>query len=510
MLSRLLRSLHARLLALPLVALLAPTPGATWSIVCVDTATGEICVATATCLEDLDIQTAVPVMRVGIGAAAAQAFVSAPNKVTIWTGFGAGDTPQQILDTLAGTDNFHQWRQYGIVSLSAPSVSFTGVNAQAAKGDLTGTAGTLRYSIQGNVLAGSAVLTAAETALISTPGDMGQKVMAAMEAARALGGDGRCSCNPFNPPACGAPPMTGQKTAHIGSVQLARIGDADGVCNTTIGCANGSYYLDLNVIGDAGDPDPVFTLQSMYDAWRAALAGKPDGITTGVQAGAQSLPADGLTGTTVTVVPRDVDGFPITTGGATVTVDTPDGSPTLASVGPVTSHPDGTYSFPLTAGTTTGVDTLRVRIDDGSVVATLYPYLSVGLDTPDTLHCGYDEVSGFAGASVPFTIDYGATFAGEPFILLASLSGTTPGVLLPGGLAPLNPDAITDYTLAFPGPPLLPGSSGSLDPQGRASASFVAPPGLLLAVLGLRLDWVTVTLGATPTPSNADGFDVGL
>ena len=60
--------------------------------------------------------------------------------------------------------------------------------------------------IQGNILAGDAVVANAEAALIATPGDLSLKVMAAMEAARATGGDGRCSCNQPDPTACGAPP----------------------------------------------------------------------------------------------------------------------------------------------------------------------------------------------------------------------------------------------------------------------------------------------------------------
>ena len=97
--------------------LVAPTARATWSICVVNTETGEVCVATATCLTGLDLQLAVPVLRVGQGAGAAQAFLYAQGKVIMWNGFIAGDTPAQILADIDASDGAHQFRQYGIVDM---------------------------------------------------------------------------------------------------------------------------------------------------------------------------------------------------------------------------------------------------------------------------------------------------------------------------------------------------------------------------------------------------------
>ena len=61
-----------RCLWLPtLLATLASSVGATWSIVIVDRRTGEVGVATATCLTGPNIRRTVPVIVVGKGAAAA-------------------------------------------------------------------------------------------------------------------------------------------------------------------------------------------------------------------------------------------------------------------------------------------------------------------------------------------------------------------------------------------------------------------------------------------------------
>jgi uncharacterized Ntn-hydrolase superfamily protein len=500
-----------RRLAAPalLVTLLAAAPSATWSIVVIDTATGEICVATATCLAGFDIQTAVPVILVGRGGAAAQSFVSFASKQKIYNGFLAGDTPQQILDFLAATDGFHQGRQYGIVDFANPSVSFTGTSAGEAKEDFTGTAGTLKYSIQGNVLTGDAVTYACEAALLATPGDLGQRVMAAMEAARALGGDGRCSCSPSAPTSCGVPPPTFTKSAHNASIQLARMGDVAGPCVSSTGCSSGVYYLDRNVIGGAADPDPVLTLQALYDAWRAGLVGRPDHVRSTVETSAARLPADGLTSLEVTVHLVDLDGTPLASGGAALAIAPAGGAPALTTVGPVTDHGDGSYSFAVTAGAVAGTETLAIVADDGVAAATLYPYLTLELDPASSFHAGHDAISVSAGATVPFTLDLGAAQAGVPYVVLATATGTAPGLALPGGaLLPLNPDPVTSTTLVHPGPPLLPGSAGALDAAGRASAALAAPPGLLASAVGQHLDWAALTLGAPLGASVADGFDL--
>ena len=115
-----------------------------------------------------------------------------------------GDSAAQILQALANADGGHQSRQYGIVSLTGGEETFTGTGAGAWAGGVVGQSGNLRYAIQGNILTGQPVVTAAEQALVTTPGGLPDKLMAAMEAARAMGGDGRCSCSQFSPTACGS------------------------------------------------------------------------------------------------------------------------------------------------------------------------------------------------------------------------------------------------------------------------------------------------------------------
>ena len=495
------------LLLLPVLLLALVLPArATWSVVVTDTATGEVVVASATCLQNFDLKVGLPVVRVGLGGAAAQSAIDsgANNRQIIWNQMANGKTPAEILAILAANDFWHQSRQYGIVTFTDPPVKFTGNQAGGAKQAVVGKLGTIRYAIQGNVLTAKSVIFAAETALRNTPGDLGQRVMAAMEAARALGGDGRCSCSPTAPTSCGAPPPAFTKTAHIGFIVIARHGDVEGVCNGPLGCANGSYYLALNVVGDAAALDPVLQLQADFATWRAGLAGRPDHVLSEVTSDAGSLPADGLATTTVTVALVDVDGVPLTTGGAALSVQTTG----LTTIGAVVDNGDGTYDLPVTAGTVPGDEVLTITADDGISAVQLYPELQVRIDPPLKLHAGEDEVAAGDAVDVDFTIDLGAAAAGQPYLLLGSFSGTQPGVPLSGGTLPLAPDALLDFTLLNPGPPTLPGSFGLLDGSGRASAALAAPAGALLPFVGLQSHWAALSLVAPESISNAVALDV--
>lgn len=502
------------LLLIPaLLLFLAQSARATWSIVVCDTATGEVIVASATCIANYDLQSALPVVRIGLGGAAAQSAidVGGNNRLIIWNQMEAGTTPAQILAVLANNDFNHQSRQYGIVTFNDPPAKFTGNKAGPAKQAVAGTLGTLRYSIQGNVLTDKSVIFTAEQVLRNSPGDLGQRVLAAMEAARALGGDGRCSCAPSAPTSCGAPPPAPFKSAHIGFFVIARPGDIEGNCNGQVGCANGNYYLNFNIIGNAAAVDPVIQMQAAYTTWRAGLSGRPDHVLSEVASDAARLPADGLTTTDVTVRLVDVDGVPLSTGGATLSLAplTP-ASGSLVTASPITDNGDGTYTFALTAGTTIGTAELLITADDGISPVQLYPPLKLELDPPTALHASDLQVAASAPVDVDFTIDLGASAAGQIYILLGSLAGTQPGIALPGALFPLNSDTLLNWTLLNAGPPLLPGSFGVLDANGRAHASLTVPANVLIPFVGLHSDWAALTALQPYAVTNPVGLDVTL
>ena len=492
------------------VLTLAGHAAPTWSIVCVNIETGEVCVASATCLANTDLERYLPVLRVGHGAAAAQSSIDAGavNRMLIWTRLASSASPRQIIQTLGFLDDNHESRQYGIVNMSHEPMTFTGHFAGHARHGVSGQVGSIKYAIQGNVLTGDGVVMMAEIAFRETVGDLSQRVMAAMEAARIMGGDGRCSCHPSAPQSCGSPPPAFHKTCHVAFIQLARVGDPEGVCNADVGCANGDYYLDRQIITGVGGPDPVRLLFEQVNDWRVGWHGRPDHLLSTVQPAADSLVADGITYSVVRVALTDVEGEPLMDGGAVVRVQwTGRGQPT-AIEGPVTDHGDGTYSFRLTSTETAGEGVWRISVDDGLGGVRLYPDLALRTDPATDLHAGADVVSVAAGADVAFVLNLGSGDADRPYLLLGSVSGTAPGQVFHQTALALNRDGFFLWTLTHAGSSDLPRSVGQLDAGGRSEAHFVASPADLAPFVGQRLDWAAVVGGGVPLATSSVGFEV--
>ena len=350
---------------LGLCFLLAPA-SATWSILIVDLATGEIAIGIATCLTGFDLKPNTIVVVPGFGVAAAQSFVGPQSlRELIRTGLLNGTQATVILQQLALADTGHQTRQYGIDGLLNGAITFTGTGAGAWAGDVVGQIGTLRYTIQGNVLTGQPVITAAEQALINTPGTIGDKLMAAMQAARSMGGDGRCSCNASAPTSCGSPPPSFTKSAHIGLMVVSRPSDIDRPCDGVSGCGAGTYWMDLNVANQpATAPDPILTLQTMYNTWKANQVGRPDHFQSTLALSGTSLRANGIDTITGTVVLRDAQGN-VLGNSLPVTVALRSNS-TVGGItfSPVTPQPNGSYTFTMRGDLDAGQAILDVAVTD--------------------------------------------------------------------------------------------------------------------------------------------------
>lgn len=493
-------------------ALLSAQAAATWSVVVVNKLTREVAVSCATCIEDIDLVPRLPAVRPGLGVGNVQAWWDdgGGRRQIMWDGFGAGKTPQEILDDLADL-SFHQRYQFGIASFDGPPVTFTGSQASAAVCGVMGENDELAWAIQGNVLTGEPVCLEAQRALVETQGDLARKVMAAMMAARAMGGDGRCSCSPSDPTGCGSPPPDFQKTAHTAFLVLARFGDAQGVCNNALGCANGAYYLERIAIGDSSDPDPILVLRDKVANWRQKQVGKPDHVLSEVFVDRQRLVADGRSRARVTVVLRDIEGTPLGHGGDTIHLRPALPGPPSARPGPVTDHGDGSYSADLVATMTPGRGAWYVVVDfGGAKPRTLWPPLVLPSDELVELHAGFASYPASSGLAVPFVLNRAVGDAGRPYRILGSFSGTSPGVDFRGVHLPLNRDRFFQFTWNAVGAPPFGGSTGLLDAVGRAQAELDLDPAGWTSFVGERLDFCALLWGPILEVTNVTGFSVEL
>ncbi len=266
------------------VGLAASEADATWSILIANTRTGEIAVASATCLTSINLRHETPVLISGVGGATAQSFVdqSGRNRGLVRDLLLAGVEPGLILDALDAFDPSHQTRQYGIIDVTGGAATFSGTGAGAWAGGQTGRVGDLVYAVQGNVLAGAPVVQDAVDAILMTPGDIPEKLMAGMEAAFVQGGDGRCSCT-SNGPDCGSPPQGGDfdKSAHVGYMLIARAGDADGSNSITNTKGVPLAWVVEDFDGD-GRPDAACVTSAQTDNVSVLLNRTPVGSPLGL------------------------------------------------------------------------------------------------------------------------------------------------------------------------------------------------------------------------------------
>lgn len=260
--------------------LAAPVPAlATWSVIAVDRSTGRVVIASATCV-DRDDQFLPGVQAVvvpGKGVAACQAAVDGThqNQMLVFAELQKGTDPKAIVEMLSRDPAF-QSRQFGIVDLQGRSAGHSGLTngyvSQDMQGQVPGT--EIFYSIQGNILRPGDAVPNAVKAFVAARGGVTDRVMAALEAADAAGGDSRCSCPPpsADQPAS-AIPCDG-KTAHVAYILMAEKADTNGDSHN-----NGRYAMFLRVaqpgrganeIRAGENLNPVKTLRMRYDAWRKA------------------------------------------------------------------------------------------------------------------------------------------------------------------------------------------------------------------------------------------------
>ncbi|MDG1983604.1 MAG: DUF1028 domain-containing protein [Planctomycetota bacterium] len=492
-------------LRLTIAALLSLTfvdrASATWSLVALNRATGEVAVVVSTCIENFDAGQRLPVIRVGVAAGVCQGFwQSNPvNRRRIFRNSLWGATPQQLLDLIEASDGGFQDRTIGIVAFAGLPVSHTGNSGGPYLGKRVGSFGDFDYAIQGGGLSGANVLDVCEAVFISTPGDMGQRMLAAMEASRDAGGDGRCSCATTQPTSCGSPPPNFTYASYCAFMAVARPGDDDAACLSSTGCAAGDYYLRLNYSGNQTTQEPIARLRSDYDAWRAGHVARPDHVRTEVVSSMPRLQADGQTKSRVHVRLRDVDGSPLAVGGQAVTVMRAAG-PEVAQLTNLVDHGDGSHSFDLVATTNEGVGEYAITVDDGVRPVQLYPLLTVESVAPSELHIGESHLSASAGTPLPLVLDRGSSDSGASYRVLASLSGTQPGTVVGGVHVPLNRDRLFDFTAGWPGGLPFTGNAGVLDAGGRAEARLGLAGGVLVPFVGSTMAFSAVIGGQAATP----------
>jgi len=206
----------------------------TFSIVAADPATGEVGCAVQS--RYFAIGAVTPWVRAGVGAVATQAMgVVARNGGRVLDGLAANAEPAVAIDQALADDRGRELRQIGAVAADGRAAAFTGRECVEWAGHLV----EHGFAVQGNMLANADVLPAMRRVFVEIAGPLPERMMAALEAGQAAGGDRR-----------------GQQAAalvveQLGAAERSREG-IDRIC-------------DLRV---DDHPEPIVELRRLLTLWR--------------------------------------------------------------------------------------------------------------------------------------------------------------------------------------------------------------------------------------------------
>lgn len=157
----------------------------TFSIVACDPNTGDLGVAVQS--KFLAVGAVVPWACAGVGAVATQAHANVsfgPEGLAL---LEQDYDVISALEHLLEADEGRTIRQVGMVDAEGNAAAYTGQDCLAWAGHVTGP----NYACQGNILAGAAVVQAMAEAFESTEDDLPERLIAALSAGQAAGGDRR-------------------------------------------------------------------------------------------------------------------------------------------------------------------------------------------------------------------------------------------------------------------------------------------------------------------------------
>ncbi|HVI35160.1 MAG TPA: DUF1028 domain-containing protein [Gaiellales bacterium] len=156
----------------------------TYSIVARD-GDGRMGVAVQTCV--MGVGAICPWARAGVGVVATQAFSLAGYGPRLLDRLSAGESAAAALGALAAADERRNQRQVAVLAADGATAAFTGSDTIPFAGDAQGDG----FSCQANMMAAPGVPEAMRDAFVASEGALQRRLLAAMRAAEAAGGDFR-------------------------------------------------------------------------------------------------------------------------------------------------------------------------------------------------------------------------------------------------------------------------------------------------------------------------------
>jgi uncharacterized Ntn-hydrolase superfamily protein len=171
----------------------------TFSIVAIDSTTGEVGSAGASCLDLTNREYTADVISElfpGQGAINCQASYNPKNQALAHKRMIGKDNPHRIIQwlTVQDVDQAPEYRQYGIVSRVNDTIQTAAYSGDSIYNHYNHIIGP-DYCIQGNTLFDQSVLDSMQYYFLNTEGDLACKLMASLQGANKIGADRRCFDN---------------------------------------------------------------------------------------------------------------------------------------------------------------------------------------------------------------------------------------------------------------------------------------------------------------------------
>jgi uncharacterized Ntn-hydrolase superfamily protein len=160
-----------------------PRPVHTFSIVARDPVTGELGVAVQS--HWFSVGSIVPWAEAGVGAVATQSFVDPSYGKLGLELMRTGKSGPEALRSLLAGDEGREVRQVAMIDAGGRVDAWTGKSDIYAAGHFVGK----DFSVQANLMANDKVWPAMAQAFENTKGDLAERMLAALDAAQAVGGD---------------------------------------------------------------------------------------------------------------------------------------------------------------------------------------------------------------------------------------------------------------------------------------------------------------------------------
>lgn len=135
----------------------------------------------------LGVGAVVPFAKAGVGAVATQSYANTAYGPEALQLFSEGKSAEEVIEIITSRDEERDLRQVGVIDANGNAASFTGEKCYDWAGGVTGE----HFATQGNILVDEQTVQAMARTFQETSGTLAERLLAALNAGQATGGDSR-------------------------------------------------------------------------------------------------------------------------------------------------------------------------------------------------------------------------------------------------------------------------------------------------------------------------------